>query len=79
MTAELDTARPYLHRLLLQEVNKIFQSCPDVVGRNVIFSLNLLKRHSAGKTPHDHRDGESRAADYWPAPDDGGIKDDPML
>jgi hypothetical protein len=79
VTAELDTARPHLHRFLSQEVGKIFQSCPDIVGRDVIFPLDLLKRHSAGKTPHDHGDWESRTANYWPAPVDGGIKDDPIL
>lgn len=79
VTAELDTDRPYLHRLLSQEVGKIFQSCTDIVSRDVIFPLHLLKRHSAGKTPYDHCDGESRTADYWPAPADGGIKDDPIL
>ena len=35
---------------LSQQVSRIFQSCSDVVGRNVIFPLDLLKRHSAGKT-----------------------------
>jgi hypothetical protein len=77
--AELDTVLPYLHRLLSQEVSKIFQSRPDVVGRDVIFPLDLLKRHSAGKTPHDYCDRESRTADYWLAPADGGIKDNPIL
>lgn len=79
VTAEFGTAQPYLRPFLWQEVSKIFQSRPDVVGRNVIFPLDLLKSHSAGEAPYDHGDGESRTADYWPAPGDGGFKDDPIL
>ena len=76
MTAESDAAQPYVPRLLSQEVSKILQSCPDVIGRNVVFLLDLLKRHSAGKTPQDHGDGKSRTANYWLTPTDGLIKDD---
>ncbi len=57
----------------------MFQRCPDVVSRNLVFSRDLRKRHSACKTPHSHGDGESRTADYWFASADGGIKEDPIL
>ena len=58
---------------------RYFKAAPDIVGHDVLFPLDLLKRHAAGKTPHDHYDGKSRTTDYWPAPDDGGITDDPIL
>lgn len=60
----MGTAQPYMHRFLLQEVNKYFTAAriPDVVGSNIVFPLDLLKRHSAGETPYDHGDGESRTA-----------------
>lgn len=73
------TAKRCLRRLLLQEVKKVFQSRPDVVSSDVIFPLDLLERHSAGKAPYDHGDGESSTADYRPAPEDGGIKDNAIL
>lgn len=78
LTAELSTVA-VSGQFLWQEISKIFQSCPDIVGRDVIFSLDVLKRHSAGKTPHDNCDGDSRTANYWLAAKDGGIKDDPIL
>lgn len=73
------TAQRYLCRSLLKKVDEIFQSCPDVVGSNGIFPLDLLERHSAGKASYDYGDGESSTADYRPAPEDGGIKDEAIL
>jgi hypothetical protein len=71
VTAELDTVQSYLHRFLSQQVSKIFQSCPDIVGRDVHIPAGFLKVIPPSRLPTTNCNGESRTADYWPAPADG--------
>lgn len=68
-----------LHDCLFQKPTDVRQSCADVIGRNVVFALDLLKSHAAGKTPDDNRDGKSRTSDYGPPVVDGRIKHDSLM
>jgi hypothetical protein len=62
-------------RLLSQELNDIAQGCANIVGRDVVFPLNLAERHSASKASQDNRDREPGTANYGLTIMDGRVND----
>lgn len=63
-------------RLLLHQFAHELERGTDVVGGDVIFTLDVLERHAASQAAHDHRYGQTSAPNDGLAVADGRVKDD---
>ena len=65
-----------MERFLFCDFADELQCGADIVGGNIVFTLDLLKSHTAGKTADHHRDRYTRSADDWFSVTDRGIDND---
>ena len=65
-----------MKRFPLRQFGYELERSPDVVGGEVVFTLDFLEGHPARQAAHDDRYRQAGASDYRFAMSDGGIEND---